>query len=506
MGKRSPFALGLLSSSAVINAPYVFQAETTAYFTRAISGGAAAPTNAQKVGYDRFITAGKAKGWFQKCDAYLIYMGYDNVASLLDLTTNHRDTTKTGNPTWQQFKGWKGDATAANFLNLNWNPSIASQKYVQNSAHVGLWMVSATANSNVMGGNATRIQINGSTQSVGGRINDATTNSGGTGIGSVLNHVVINRTGATALERWVDAVLYSTDTSVSTAMDSSNWTACANDAIGQYSDAQIGAIHWGSALTEDEIVHMRACLRQLIIDLGSNVAYSYTAIDDIAVGQLIPGKVYRTQNAGKSYSYTRDGPKHIFELHDGDLWNGTERSEVFNPSFYPNNTDLWTAHTFKFDGTQTGVWHVQSQVHGPEGGATNGYSPAWALSIGADNVLNVELNYDIGGGQVDQVISTGLTMVQGQYYRVVINWMTVPSVLGTAYFKLYVDSAAAPLFSRTNINLGFSNDGGQGTYHKFGVYRDAATGVSNEIWTYLYPKISTSSLLSYLSSPLPVYS
>lgn len=501
---RLGLGLGISLRPARIPAVRAYDAATVSFIARAAANGGRALSVSEKTAFDDFVLWCKSYGIWAGRDAMFPVFAIDDATARTSLVNGTYTLSKTGAPVFTAGRGFAGLLAGAGFLQSNFTPSTAGGNYSLNSANMTIHVETGTGNSAIGGGNNGRFTANQTSGLIGGRINDGTTLSG-PACGDIQDVLSWNRSAAGALSRWRGGVKYSTDTTAATALDASPWTFCGNDGIGQYSDARLGFISWGSSLTDVQIMALRQGIKTLMLALGSPITFARTAVDSVNIGTLIPGLgVWNTQNASKAWSYTRDGQNHRFELRDGDLWNSTERSEIVNSTNFLNNVDTWLSYAFKWSGTQSGIWHVQGQFHGPDTGPTAGYSPAIALDVDNNGVLSLEINYNTGAGQQFTNTPTGITMVAGQWYNIVLNFKASAATPNTSYAYLYVNGTLV-LSKTTNVNIGFSNDAGAGFYPKFGVYRDATTGTTTEIWEFQNMEISTSSLLSRVATPLPIF-
>lgn len=497
-------ALALATSAPQPLLIRAYDAATVSFIARATANGGRALTVPEKVAFDDFVLWCKAYGIWSTRDAMFPLFAIDDATSRTSLVNGTYTLTKSATaPVFTAGRGWAGALTPA-FLQSNFTPSTAGGNYSLNSSSMTIHVETGTGNSAIGGGNNCRFTANQSLGVFGGRINDGTTLTGAA-CGDIQDVLGYDRSAAGALSRYRGGVKYSVDTTASTSLDVSPWTFCGNDGIGAYSDARLGFVGWGASMTDVQHAALREGIKRLAVALSSPITFSRSAVDDIVVGTRPAGGAYRTQNAAKAWSYAQDGAYERFELRDGDLWSGTERSEVVLSGVnFVNNVDMAWSDTIRWSGVQSGIWHVQGQFHGPDTGGTAGYSPVIALDIDNNGVLSLEINYNIGAGQVFQTFNTGITLSAGRKYNRFVRFLANPATPGSSYAHVYLDGVL--VYSKTNTNIGFVNDGGVGSYFKEGVYRDAATGNTTEIWDYWNREVDTYANLSgRIAAPLPAF-
>lgn len=108
--------------------------EAKALFTRMTSE----PDSSRKTLINQLIVNGKAHGWWAVADMLKIQAAHDSQAATLNWIEDAHNSILIGAPTFTTDKGFKGDGTVNNYINLNFTPSSDGNNFKQNSASFGV--------------------------------------------------------------------------------------------------------------------------------------------------------------------------------------------------------------------------------------------------------------------------------------------------------------------------------------------------------------------------------
>lgn len=186
--------------------------------------------------------------------------------------------TPTNSPTFTANQGWTGNGSSS-YLNLNVAPSGLT-KLVQDSAHMGVWSLTAqAASTSVLVGAQGAATANGldllpryTADIFYARANAVTIGTGVSNANSA-GHFSLNRTGSAGFDSCINGVAAGTITAVSTGRASVNlvWLANnANNSVGTFSTLQSPILHLGSALTADQITKEYEIFRRLLLARGNS--------------------------------------------------------------------------------------------------------------------------------------------------------------------------------------------------------------------------------------------
>ncbi len=216
----------------------------------------------------------------------------------------------------------------------------------------------------------------------------------------------------------------------------------------------------------------------------------------------VNGYQYYPEAALNSYSLLRGtnaaSGKEItrFEVHDGDDWDGTERSEYdsADPALMPLNSTFQISYSVKVEpGAQVlkppSDWNILGQAHG-EGGSIA--SPFYFMLLGDQFAVSVDDVYKY----------TSPTITRGQWYNFFVEYKKSSS--GTAdVLKVYINGTLV-------VNLSgkvFGTATGR-LYWKYGIYRGyMSAGMPNEAVQYTNMEVvnkATTDISGRIAAPLAV--
>ena len=213
------------------------------------------PDDTRKGHLDALITGLKDDGIWTKLDWLMICAAHDEQAGRINAVNPAQEASVPAAPTFTTDRGFTGNGTT-DYLNSGWNPTTASSpKYVQNSAHMGVWVgTNVFANQADVG--AARAFLNSRAFS-GMSVYPNSTGQATTALPSAtsIGHSLWTRRGSTEVEKYKDGASIATPAITSSALLNANFF------IGAYSNAgtptwlstrRIQAVHWGSQLSDAE--------------------------------------------------------------------------------------------------------------------------------------------------------------------------------------------------------------------------------------------------------------
>lgn len=227
--------------------------------------------------------------------------------------------------------------------------------------------------------------------------------------------------------------------------------------------------------------------------------------------QNFAGRTFFVQNAGQSYSLekaTNRGNSYRFEAHPGDFFSGDTgldriRSELQCSTKESFDTDIWVSFALKVsaDPSVLSTSMVVGQFHQTEdAGDVSGYPP-FEFNLQPDGlyVYTATVADAVGGSFYPQDQRAGpLSFPLSVYNRLVarcrFNWSSAA--------ELDVWLNGTQVVNAAGISMGMND--AQGPYWKYGLYWRPETAQQNVSAEYMNFEIGGSSLLSRVTSPLPV--
>lgn len=248
-------------------------AEATAFLART-TGLDATHTNA----YTALINGLVTDSVFSKLDVLHVYATQNSTTALLNLVSSSYNGTRTG-ATFVADRGMTGvNASAADYINTNFNPSTAGGQFVQNSAHFSAWVTTdgGTNIGSVLGANNSGSTIQNnlypkySDNNCYVRINSG-------GIGGVANadssgHYIGNRSSSVQVNTYRNgSSILSNGAAASTALVNLNMYALATNENGTADGNgahQLAMISIGSSLSGTDATNFYNRLRTFMTVVG----------------------------------------------------------------------------------------------------------------------------------------------------------------------------------------------------------------------------------------------
>lgn len=121
--------------------------EASAFISRANALTALNPTHI--TAYTNLICGLVATGVWPKIDALYVYATQTSTIALLNLKSATYNSTLVGAPVFTVDQGFTGvAASAADYINTNFNPSVGTPVFATDSAHIAHWLLSGGSSSN----------------------------------------------------------------------------------------------------------------------------------------------------------------------------------------------------------------------------------------------------------------------------------------------------------------------------------------------------------------------
>ncbi len=248
-------ATTLRSSSGGV--PFVaippFDTDYQAILDKGTALGFTLPSDAAQTLGNAFMLQLKTDGIFSLLDVLWVFQtdGDSDFATLNWVDPDNHQCTKVNNPTFTSKQGFAGDASTA-YLDTNFSALTDGVQYVRNNASMSVFVrLQSTADGWFAGifkaSSGTLIRKSGSFNV----INDKTGSPGFTPPSTPFT-VDINRTGASAINIFVNGVAGNTATPASTVLDSSNMYALGyngNTGLEGQIDGQLAMLSFGSDMT-----------------------------------------------------------------------------------------------------------------------------------------------------------------------------------------------------------------------------------------------------------------
>lgn len=192
------------------------------------------PDNTHKTAYCTLIDGLVTDGVWSKLDALYMFAADSSANALLNLVSATGNATNVG-ATFTVDTGFAGNGSST-YVNTTVDPSTLAQ-FSQNSGHFSLWGNSSTASNNGLRSGYLNAAASsgsdlgtgaGANQSIGVINGSGAVGSGGTGNGP--KHYLINRSGASAQQMYVNGANVASNTAASSAVVSGIpfWIGCRN--------------------------------------------------------------------------------------------------------------------------------------------------------------------------------------------------------------------------------------------------------------------------------------
>lgn len=246
----------------------IYSAEAVALFSRMT----VQPTTARKDAIDALITGLVAAGIWPKLDALYLLAAHDAQAARLNWIANAYNLTAVNSPTFTVDRGYAGTGGVM-YLDTGFNPATAAgAKFIQNSAHLSAYSLSAFQQSggligNGFAANASHIlpyAVDGAHYS---SVNSAASNTFGQTTSQGL--FVVSRQLAGSYKAFRNAAAYATHAQASGAPASENFVVGGRGAGGQFTTRLIAAASMGAGLTDAEVTAMNTLFNSYLATVGA---------------------------------------------------------------------------------------------------------------------------------------------------------------------------------------------------------------------------------------------
>lgn len=232
----------------------------------------AAPDPARAALIEALIVAIKAAGIWSKLDALWVLAAHDAQAARLNWIADGFNLSAVNAPAFTANRGYTGNGSSS-YLDSGFNAATAAgARFVQNSAHLGVWCATnVTASASVFGGGAVnsfvRPRVTGNKMQA--RVNQSASSDFGTGsIATSAGHSIVLRTGAGGQSCYRDASLIGSDAVASAAPTSGNVIVLGNGST-EYSTVRVAAAHLGGGLSGGEVSALYAAIAAYVTTVGA---------------------------------------------------------------------------------------------------------------------------------------------------------------------------------------------------------------------------------------------
>lgn len=219
----------------------------------------------------KLIHALKGAGVWPTLDRLWLFAAENPTQALIDLKTQ-AVATLVNAPAFMAGRGLTGNGTSS-YINSGFTPSSAGGNFVQNSASLGVWVVTApTTTSGIecgseVGAPFTEIGVRNTATNYDFAINStskstAAHNSNWTGA------FHLQRTGASALALYLNGASVATATTTSTTLNTGPFSFLAQATDGSPSTAQIGMGWIGASLNASQLAGLYAAQRAYMTAVG----------------------------------------------------------------------------------------------------------------------------------------------------------------------------------------------------------------------------------------------
>lgn len=247
-----------------------FEAETVA----ALAAMSVQPDGTRQGLLNDLIAGLKADGVWAKLDWLSLLAAHDEQAGRLNLVNPAQAMTAVNTPTFETDRGFTGNGTSS-YLNSNWNATTASSpKFVQNSAHMGVWVnVNISASGQFDIGTQWRAAImTRASPNFQFYANSTTAQTVALPVNTSVGHTAWSRTGASAHEVFKDGASVASGTTASTSLMNAPFLVLAVNNAGtptSFSTRRVAACHWGSGLNATEMAAIRSRLATYMTAIGA---------------------------------------------------------------------------------------------------------------------------------------------------------------------------------------------------------------------------------------------
>lgn len=265
-----------LTNRGIIALGAAEDALTTAWVNAVVGDGGSVSAGRRTLVND-LISGLRTDSLISKLDRLWIFAAENTQSALRDLMAAAAATPQ-NSPSFSADDGYTGNGSNTS-IDSNFNPGTAGGFYALNSAHLGVWAVTS--------GDSTTEQVHGwldAGATTGASIaphrngvdfQRGTMNSelGGTLDSAVAaKHALINRSGASAIQLYVDGSSQGTDTDASNTLTGSVniWFLARNfgGSVNQPTKEQIAAGHFGSSLSSTDAGNLWSRLRTYMTAVG----------------------------------------------------------------------------------------------------------------------------------------------------------------------------------------------------------------------------------------------
>jgi hypothetical protein len=246
-------------------------AATLAWANAVVTNGGSVSDVRLKV-VDDLIAGLKSDGVWAKLDRLWLHAGENQASGLTDLVATSLATT-VNSPAFTTDRGFQGDASTQ-YINTGFDPTVGTNTYLQNSAHFSAWAVTArSAGSGGLMGNDGSNTNAYFTYSGDGNIYGRINESGGTpaqGVpGTSTGLIMVNRSGASASQIYLNGSLFSSPNSASAARTAAAFAILAIDSTGtNKTNCQCAMSSAGGSLSSTDVTNFYNRLRTYMTAVG----------------------------------------------------------------------------------------------------------------------------------------------------------------------------------------------------------------------------------------------
>lgn len=226
------------------------------------------PTTARKILIDNLVISLKASGAWTVLDCLWVLAAADSQAALLDWKTPSTNAlVATDSPTFTADRGYAGNGSTARLVGPNL--TTLGRQYVQDNAHMGVFVNTNVADDNAQIGNANafiRVRTSGNTNQC--RLNDATSSTAFTSVTEGRGHSVVTRSAAGSYTPYKNGVAGTAISVASTVVTNNVMVVCSSNATAS-GTAIVSAAHIGASLSAGQAASFYSALLVYMQSVGA---------------------------------------------------------------------------------------------------------------------------------------------------------------------------------------------------------------------------------------------
>lgn len=236
------------------------------------------PTSARMGDINTLVTALKTAGVWAKLDTLYLLAAHDAQAARVNAKApGSFNLTATSSPTFTTDRGYTGTGagtTPGGYLSSGFNPATAGGHFALNDAHMAVWVRTASSSttngamSEIGNGQAFISSKNATAGQIVTRLNDNTTTGVAAGTPNSTEFFCLSRAGSGSYDRYHNGASLGALSVASTSIFS-DFVYLLRRGTTTYSDAQISAASFGSALTSTQEADYHTALRAYLVAVGA---------------------------------------------------------------------------------------------------------------------------------------------------------------------------------------------------------------------------------------------